>query len=76
MAHLFPKHRGNMRFSNIEILNGILYATENGCQWRGWPATMGNWNIFYQHWYRWNKQGVMQQVFEYLREDGMVQAES
>ena len=67
IAHLFPRHRGNVRFSNLEVLNMVLYATENGCKWRGLPESAGKWNTFYQRWYRWNKRGVIQQVFRELQ---------
>ncbi len=47
IAHLFPVHRGNVRFSNVEILNAILYLNEHGCKWRGLPASFGPWQTFY-----------------------------
>ena len=72
IAHLFPKHRGNVRYSNLEVLNAVLYATENGCKWRGLPLSQGKWNSFYQRWYRWNKQGVIQQVFQQLGVEGKI----
>ncbi len=76
IAHLFPKHRGNVRHGNLEVLNVILYATENGCKWRGLPDSVGNWNTFYQRWYRWNRKGLMRQVMEYLQETGETWAET
>ena len=39
IAHCFPRHRGNVRYSNLEVLNAVLYATENGCKWRGLPPS-------------------------------------
>ena len=74
IAHLFPKHRGNVRYSNLEVLNAILYVTENGCKWRGLPPGQGKWNSFYQRWYRWNKQGVIQRVFQQLGVEGKIPA--
>ncbi len=34
--------RGNVRISNLELLNVILYVTEHGCKWRGLPRRFGN----------------------------------
>ena len=33
-----PLQRGNVRLSNLEVLNAILYVAEQGCKWRGLPA--------------------------------------
>ncbi len=66
IAHLFPKHRGNVRFSNLEVLNTVLYLTENGCKWRGLPEGEDKWNTIYQRWHRWNRRGMLQQVFQHL----------
>ncbi len=32
-----PLQRGNVRLSNLEVLNAILYVAEQGCKWRGLP---------------------------------------
>ena len=76
IAQLFPKHRGNVRYSNLEVLNVIHLSTENGCKWRGLPDSNGNWNTFYQSWYRWNKRGLIQQMFEELQEEEKAQSEA
>lgn len=31
IADCFPRHRGNVSLSNLEVLNAIPYAPENGC---------------------------------------------
>jgi transposase len=33
-----PLQRGNVRLSNMEVLNAILYVAEQGCKWRGLPG--------------------------------------
>src|SRR5277367_2741022 len=33
-----PLQRGNVRLSNLEVLNAILYVAEQGCKWRGLPG--------------------------------------
>jgi transposase len=32
-----PMQRGNVRLSNLQVLNAVLYVTEQGCKWRGLP---------------------------------------
>ncbi len=30
-----PVQRGNVRLSNLQVLNAVLYVAEQGCKWRG-----------------------------------------
>ena len=30
-----PVQRGNVRLTNLQVLNAILYVAEQGCKWRG-----------------------------------------
>ena len=32
-----PVQRGNVRLSNLQVLNAVLYVAEQGCKWRGLP---------------------------------------
>ena len=32
-----PVQRGNVSLTNLQVLNAILYVTEQGCKWRGLP---------------------------------------
>ncbi len=73
VEHLFPAHRGNVRFSNLEILNAILHVSENGCKWRGLPTHFGPWQTIYRRWRRWNIRGVLTGVFRQLREEGVLE---
>ena len=34
--------RGNVKLSNLQALNAMLYVVENGCKWRGLPKHLGN----------------------------------
>ena len=29
-----PLQRGNVSMDNVQLLNALLYITENGCKWR------------------------------------------
>ena len=42
IAHLFPKQRGNVSLSHLTVLDAILYVAEQGCKWRGLPASFGS----------------------------------
>lgn len=68
IEHLFPKQRGNVEYSNLQVLNAMLYMPENGCKWRTLPRRRGKWNSIYKHVNRWAKNGILVQVFEYLHE--------
>jgi putative transposase len=48
------------------ILNGIVYVTKTGCQWRMLPKEFGRWETVYGYFNRWSRQGVWQQIMEAL----------
>ena len=47
IAPHLPVQRGNVRVSNLQVLNAILYMAEHGCKWRGLPSRFGNWHTIY-----------------------------
>ena len=50
IAHCLPVQRGNVRLTNRQVLNAILYVAEHGCKWRGLPAQFGKWHtVLYPH---------------------------
>ena len=67
-----PLQRGNVRLTNLQILNAILYVTEQGCKWRGLPKRFGNWHTIYVRMNRWAKNGVLDRVFEKLQLEQIV----
>ena len=67
-----PVQRGNVRLTNLQILNAILYVAEQGCKWRGLPARFGNWHTIYVRMNRWSKNGVLDRVFEKLQQEQIV----
>jgi len=69
---LLPVQRGNVKLSNLQVLNAILYVAEQGCKWRGLPGRFGNWHSIYTRANRWAKNGVLDKVFEALQESQMV----
>ena len=67
IEHCFPRHRGNVGLSNLEILNALLYIAENGCKWRALPREFGPWHTVYMRVTRWFKAGVLAEVFAELK---------
>ena len=72
IAPVFPVQRGNVRLSNLQVLNAMLYVAEQGCKWRGLPSRFGNWHTVYTRMNRWSKNGVLDRVFEYLQREQIV----
>jgi transposase len=68
IASCLPVQRGNVRVSNLRVLNAILYVAEHGCKWRGLPKRFGNWHTVYTRMNRWSKSGVLDRVFEQLQQ--------
>ena len=68
-----PLQRGNVSMSNLQLINAILYVTENGCKWRALPKSYGNWHTIYVRMNRWSKNGVLQRVFEALQRENIIQ---
>ena len=66
--HLFPQ-RHKARISNIEILNMFLNILEKGEKW----STLGeNWHSIYIRVNRWEKRGILRQIFSYLEKEGII----
>jgi len=72
IEHCLPIQRGNVRLSNLQVLNAILYVTEQGCKWRGLPKRFGNWHTIYTRMNRWSKGGVLDRVFAQLQQEQIV----
>jgi transposase len=68
----FPRQRGNVSLSNLQVLNAILYVAEHGCKWRGLPKRFGNWHTIYTRMNRWAKAGVLDRVFTALQEQQII----
>ncbi len=67
-----PVQRGNVRMTNLKVLNALLYVAEHGCKWRGLPKRFGNWHTIYVRMNRWSKSGVLDRVFEKLQREQIV----
>ena len=67
-----PRQRGNVRVTNLQFLNALLYVAEQGCKWRGLPKRFGPWHTIYTRMNRWSKRGVLDHVFELLQREQIV----
>ena len=67
-----PVQRGNVAFSNLQVVNAILYVAESGCKWRSLPKRFGNWHTIYTRMNRWAKAGVLDRLFEQLQQQQLV----
>ena len=69
---VMPRQRGNVRLSNLNLLNAILYIAENGCKWRALPKEFGNWNTIYVRLNRWAKKGILDRIFDALQRERLI----
>src|SRR5262245_41297944 len=69
---LLPVPRGNVRITNLEVVNAVLFVAENGCQWRALPARFGKWHTIYTRLRRWAAAGVLDRVFQALQEHRLI----
>ena len=67
IAPYFPRQRGNVSLTNLQVINAILYVTEHGCKWRGLPKQYGNWHTIYTRANRWAKNGVLDRIFQAMQ---------
>ncbi len=52
--------------SRRQVINGILYLTKTGCQWRMLPPTFGRWKTVYGYFHRWSRTRRWQQIMDTL----------
>jgi transposase len=72
IAHCFPKHRGTLKYGNLQALNAILFIAENGAKWRRLPEKFGHWHTVYTRMRGWAKSGVLARVFEALQQEQII----
>ena len=74
--HIPPeKHGGRHRKVDMrQIINGLLYQSRTGCQWRALPKDMPPWGTVAYYFYRFRNDGTWQALHDALREKVRVAA--
>ena len=67
-----PRQRGNVKVTNLQFLNALLFVAEHGYKWRGVPKRFGPWHTIYTRMNRWSKNGVLDHIFEQLQREQIV----
>jgi putative transposase len=49
-------------------MNAIIYIVKTGCQWRMLPKCFAPWNSVYFYYRKWKKEGLIEELHDYLRE--------
>jgi putative transposase len=64
-----PAKRGRKRKVDLrEVLNAILYLLHTGCQWRDLPHDFPAWQTVYGYFRRFQRDGLLEQINQRLRE--------
>jgi putative transposase len=77
IQHLVPAAKPGGRpetYPKREILDAIFYILRSGCAWRLLPHDFPPWQIVYQYFWRWRKDGTWQHMHDLLRGDVRVAA--
>jgi len=67
-----PVQRGNVRISNLNVINAILFVAENGCKWRALPPRFGKWHTVYTRMRRWADAGVLDRLLDALQKHHII----
>ena len=55
------------------MLNGMLWVTRSGAQWRELPTCYGPWQSVYARFAKWRDDGTLEKVFRALSTDADMQ---
>ena len=52
------------KWSNHQIINGIMYILVTGAQWRNMPNDLPSWKTVYTYFSIWSKTGIIDQILK------------
>lgn len=55
------------------VVNGLIYLTRTGCQWRMLPRDFGPWPTVHHYYRTWRRDGTLQKIHDALRRKVRVQ---
>jgi transposase len=63
---LYKKSRqgGRPRLSLRNVVNGILYVLQTGCQWKAMPREFGSGSAIHAYFQEWVQRGVFEELWE------------
>jgi transposase len=57
------------KYALREVWNAVFYLVRTGCSWRALPHDFPPWDVVWDHFRRWRRNGALEQVHGLLRED-------
>lgn len=71
---------GRPRRDDRTLMNGMFWMLNSGASWRDLPERYGPWQTVYDRFRHWQKQGVLERIFEQLRlkldEKGLIEPQT
>ena len=69
IAPLLPENgqRGGQWQDHRKVVNGILWKLRTGAPWRDLPERYGPWQICYDRFVRWRRDGTWDRLLEHLQ---------
>ena len=76
--HLPPSKSGTRKGGrppkNVRVIvNGLMYFTRSGCQWRMLPLDFGPWPTVHHYYRNWRRDGTLQTIHDALRQQVRIQ---
>lgn len=55
-----------------QVVNGLLYLSRTGCQWRMIPHEFGRWSVVRYYFDRWRQDGTWERINRQLRRESRI----